>query len=183
MPITIGEAMARLARERGDDPQRRQSAYDSFLDSLRAAFVPSNPLPPEERAILLAVLQERRDQGLPPDLHEELDEFNRRLVARALASTGRGKGGNVSPTVVRRPKEYADEPALHGDLSAACNEAWRKNGERRNPTMSDALTELQLMPGSRGISPKTLQRNVRDYYGGWGKWLIIWREERRGSTS
>lgn len=149
MPMTISEVMARLARDRGDDPQRRQSAYDSFYDSLRAAFVPSIPVPPEERAILLAVIRERQDPGLPSDVHAELAEFHRRLDAGALAKPWRRTGGNVSPTVVRRPREHADESAFRADLLAACNQAWVKNSKRRDPTMPEALTELQLMPGPR----------------------------------
>jgi hypothetical protein len=151
MPITISEAMARLARERGD---ANPPNWELFPPGTR--IIPSIPAPaPDAQAIARAVRAE---------LREREQQQQREAPPRPAP-------------VVRRSKEFADELVFHAALLAACNAAWRKNRQTAELTVNDALIVLQET-SSRGLSRRTFERYLRQFYRGWGGWLAIWHAER-----
>lgn len=90
------------------------------------------------------------------------------------------QGHQTRPHTTGRRKEYSDKAALTADLLKACTKFWHENGKRTEPTLPEALVQLQLMEdkGARSISKRTLERLVSEHYGSWSAWRDIWRERR-----
>ena len=119
-----------------------------------------------------------RDLSWETITRQTRNEGHASTLRELISQPGRGKGGNISPTVVRRQKTFTYESTFRAALSAACSEAFRKNGRQADPTIDQALTAWALMriaPESLPPGRRTLERKVREFYDGWPNWLAIWR--------